>query len=87
MSPWFTVALQTFGLKNKNKSKKVQAFVAQVSKQVFEGGTRKTVSHNNPQRPCVPLHVSGPQSVFIGVPNVVLGAENDTGRAGCRGAS
>jgi len=41
---------QTFGLKNKKKSKKVQAFVASVAKQVTEGSVRVRVS--SPRRRC-----------------------------------
>lgn len=36
--------LQTFGLKNKKKSKKVQQFVAQVEKMATDGGPRRKVS-------------------------------------------
>jgi hypothetical protein len=36
--------LQTFGLKNKNKSKKVQQFIASVEKQVAGGGARRKVA-------------------------------------------
>ena len=50
--------LQTFGLKNKNKSKKVQQFIATVAKQVKGDGVRKVRLFSGFWCPLPPLHTA-----------------------------